>query len=553
MSKQAPRTSSSGVVPWPAETAAGYLAKGYWEGRSLASHIVDAARKTPDAVCLVDGAMRITYRELLSRSDAAAVRMRELGLRADDRIIIQLPNCWEFVVTTLACLRLGAIPVWAMPQYRMNELFGLTAHSEARALVVPDVYKGFDHQALAHEVAAALPAVEYVVVAGGSNLGSRDVDLGELIAPASDPDQVSAELDATAPDGDAVATFLLSGGTTAAPKLIPRTNNDLSYMIKRAAELCGFDRATRYLAALPLGHGFANTGPGVLGTLLSGGRVVIIGSPAPEVAFNAIEDEYVTATSVVPAIVGRWLDYRADHPDTDVRSLRLIQVAAARLDPALAERIGPELGCTLQQVFGMGEGLLCMTRLDDSPEVAHRTQGRPISPDDEVRIVDDEGNPVPDGEQGVLLARGPYTVRGYYNSQELNARVFTGDGWYNTGDVVRRTPDGNIVVVGREKDVINRGGEKISAEEVEAFACMIDGISQAAAVPMPHPELGEVVCLYVVVADQAAVDIDDVRTAMMAAGAATFKLPERLITVESLPETGVGKIDKKALRARLWP
>lgn len=539
----------SGVVPWPDDVAARYVAKGYWEGRSLGSHLAEAARRTPDAISLVDGDVRMTFGELLARADGAADRMRALGIGSDDRVVAQLPNCWEHVLVTVACLRLGAIPVWALPQHRHHELTGVVAHAEARAIVVPDSYRGFDHQAMAHEIVAAVPSAEHVLVAG-DDVRPGSVDLHALCAPADDPDEVAAALDAAAPGGDAVATLLLSGGTTGLPKLIARTGNDLAYMMKRAAEVCAFGPDTRYLAMLPLGHGFPNTGPGVLGTLLVGGRVVIAASPAPEVAFAAIERERVTATSAVPAIVQRWLEHRDRAPDVDLSSLRLLQVGAARLPDAVAGRIGPKLGCTVQQVFGMGEGLLCLTRPDDPAEVVHRTQGRPVSPDDEILLVDADGEPVPAGEPGVLLTRGPYTPRGYYRSPELNARAFVGDGWYCTGDVVRQTADGNLVVVGREKDVINRGGEKITAEEIETFAGKVDGVREAAAVAMPDARLGEAVCLFVVPATGRQVDLAAVREVMLDAGLARFKLPERLVTVDALPMTGVGKIDKKALRAR---
>ncbi|MEV4625764.1 AMP-binding protein [Micromonospora sp. NPDC049523] len=547
MPETAVRPTRTGFVPWPEDAAARYVAEGYWEGRSLGSHLADAARKAPDAICLVDGDMRLTYREFLARVDGAASRMGALGLRADDRVVVQLPNCWEFVIVTVACLRLGAVPVWMLPQHRQYEIGGVTAHAEARMIVVPDTYRDFDLQAMAHEVVRDVPSAEHVLVVG-ADVRPGSVDFRALCEPIEHAEAVAAEFDAAAPGGDAVAMLIPSGGTTGIPKLIPRTHNDLTYMIKRAIEVCEFGRDSVYLAVLPLGHGFPNTGPGVLGTLLAGGRVVVAASPAPELAMRTIERERVTATSVVPAIVQRWLDHRDAEPGIDLSSLRLLQVGASRLPVAMAEQIGPKLGCGLQQVFGMAEGLLCQTRLDDPAEVVNHTQGRPICPDDEIRIVDERGEPVPYGEPGVLLTRGPYTLRGYYRSPELNAHAFV-DGWYRTGDVVRQTSDGNLVVVGRDKDVINRGGEKIAAEELEVFAYRVDGVVAAAAVAMPDAVLGEAVCLYVVPAPGKRVEVADVRTAMLDAGVARFKLPERLVLVDSFPMIGVGKVDKKALRA----
>jgi 2-hydroxy-7-methoxy-5-methyl-1-naphthoate---CoA ligase len=550
MIERAIAPSRTGVVAWPDDVAARYLAKGYWAGRPLGAYLYAAADATPDAVCLVDGAVRLAFRELMARADGAALRLAALGLRADDRVVVQLPNCWEFAVLTVACFRLGVIPVMALPANRRHEIAALAGHAEARALFVPDAVKGFDHQAMARDIADDVTTVEHVMVLG-DHVRDGFIDLRALCRPAGDATRARRQLDEAAPDATAVALFLLSGGTTGLPKLIARTHNDFAYMATRAAEICRFGRDSVYLAALPLGHGFPMSGPGLLGTLATGGRVVIVASPAPERAFAAIERERVTATSLVPAAVQRWLEHRDQHPGADLGSLRLLQVGGARLPEQVARQVRPSLGCTLQQVYGMSEGLLCLTRPDDPDEVIHHTQGRPICPDDEIRLVDAGGEPVAAGQPGILLTRGPYTPRGYYRAEELNAHAFVDDGWYRTGDIVRRRPDGNLVIEGRDKDVINRGGEKISAEEVEDLAHRLDGVRRAAAVAMPDPELGERICLYVVPHPGTAVTLPEVRAAMEHTGVARFKLPERLVIVDDLPSTTVGKVDKKALRADL--
>jgi 2,3-dihydroxybenzoate-AMP ligase len=547
MLSAATEPSRTGLVPWPVEEVARYIAKGYWEGRPLAAYLYAAADANPAAVAVVDGELRLSYRDLVARADGAALRLRELGLRADDRIIMQLPNCWEFVVMMLACLRLQVLPVMALPAHRRQEISALAGLAGARALVVPDAVKDFDHQEMAHEVARDTASVEHVLVSGaGVRAGS--IDVRALCAPADDAGAARAELDQAAPDGAAVALFLLSGGTTGLPKLVARTHNDYAYMAKRAAQLCGLGPETTYLAVLPLSHGYPMAGPGLLGTLLCGGRVVIASSPAPDRAFALIERERATYTALVPAAIQRWLEHRAEDRTTDLSSLRLVQVAGSRLADHVASQVTPTLGCTLQQVYGMAEGLLCLTRPDDPPEVVCHTQGRPICPDDELLLVDEDGQPVAPGEPGVLLTRGPYTPRGYYRAPELNVRAFAAGGWYRTGDIVRLRPDGNLIIEGREKDLINRGGEKISAEEVENFAFQVNGVSMAAAVAMPDAELGERVCLYVVPHLGKRVVLADVLEVMERAGVARFKMPERLVLVDSLPATAVGKIDKKALR-----
>ena len=300
---------------------------------------------------------------------------------------------------------------------------------------------------------------------------------------------------------------------------------------------------------LPASHNFPLACPGILGTLLAGGRVVMLPSPEPESAFAAIAAEGITVTAAVPAIAQRWIRHAREHGAGQLRTLSLLQVGGARLADEIARQVRPVLGCTLQQVFGMAEGLLNYTRLDDPEDVICTTQGQPLSEGDEVRIVDTRDRDVPDGEPGSLLTRGPYTPRGYYRAAEQNARAFTAGGWYRSGNIVRRRPDGNLVVEGRDKDMINRGGEKISAEEVENLVYQLPQVAQVAAIAMPDPELGERVCVYAVLMPGAALTLDDVRAAMTKAEVARFKWPERLVVVPELPATKVGKIDKKALRA----
>jgi 2,3-dihydroxybenzoate-AMP ligase len=551
-----PSPISEHTVPWPAADAARYTAAGYWAGVPLGTLLRTVADQRPDALAVADpvASARLTYAELAGRADAAAGRLLDLGLAPGDRILVQLQNGWEFVVLLLACLRAGIVPVMALPAHRRAELSYLAVHAEASAIAVPGRVRDFDHQAMARdlgpEVRAATRGPWHVLVAGGTATGDS-VDLRIVCAAGTDPAADRARLDTLASGSRNVAVFLLSGGTTGLPKLIARTHDDYAYNARASAAVSGVDAAARYLVTLPAGHNFPLACPGIVGTLLAGGAVVMLPSPEPQRAFAVIEAEGVTHTAVVPAVAGRWLEHAAADGAAAARlaSLRVLQVGGARLADELARRIEPVLGCRLQQVFGMAEGLLNYTRLDDPAEVITTTQGRPLSPADEVRIVDESDKDVPRGEPGALLTRGPYTPRGYYRAPEHNARSFTGDGWYRSGDICRMTPAGNLIVEGRDKDMINRGGEKISAEEVENLVYRLPGVSQVAAVAMPDAVLGERVCLYVVPAPGAALTLQEIRASMAGAGIAGFKLPEHLVLVTELPVTKVGKIDKKALRA----
>ena len=544
------------VVPWPPDAAQRYAAGGYWAGITLGDLLREAAARRPgDAPALIDpvASVRLSHAELAERADAAAVRLLDLGIEKGDRIVVQLANGWEFVVLTLACLRAGIVPVMALPAHRRSELSYLARHAEAVAIAVPDRLRDFDHQALAHvlaeEVTAQTKAPWHVLVAG-DDVSPASIDLRVLCGPSTDPGPHNrARLDAAEPDSRDVAVFLLSGGTTGLPKLIARTHDDYAYNALASAEVAGLDADSCYLVSLPAGHNFPLACPGILGTLLVGGRVVMLPSPEPSRVFATIAAEGVTHTAVVPAVAGRWLEHAAEHGTDQLGTLHVMQVGGARLADELARRIRPVLGCTLQQVFGMAEGLLNFTRLDDSEEVICTTQGRPMCPADEVRIVDELDRDLPEGEPGSLLTRGPYTPRGYYRAAEQNQRAFTDDGWYRSGDICRRTAEGNLIVEGRDKDMINRGGEKISAEEVENLVYQLPEVSQVAAIAMPDPLLGERVCLYVVLKPGATLTLAAVRDSMEAAGVAAFKLPEHLVIVDELASTKVGKIDKKALRA----
>ncbi len=535
-----------GVVPWPADLAAMYRAAGCWLGRPLGSYLWEWAEQWGDRIAVVDGEHRLTYLDLATNADALAERLAGLGLDRGDTILVQLPNCWEFVVVTLACWRLGVRPVMMLPPHREYELASIGTHVRAKALIVPDSWKGYDHQDLAHRVVATLPEPAHVLVVG-DRIRPGSIDARALLDQSGDTAARRRQLDERAPSGSDVAVFLLSGGTTGVPKVISRTHDDYSYNIRRCAEVCDFGPDTVYLAVLPAGHNFPLANPGILGALFSGGRAVLLPSPRPETVFEAIETEGVTATSAVPAVALKWLDAAAVNR-RDLSSLRYVHVGGSVLSPEVAARIGPALGCRLQQVYGMAEGLVCYTPADAPDDVAHTTQGTPLSPHDELLVVGPDGRPVPPGEVGELLTRGPYTLRGYYGVPTQNRISFTPDGWYRTGDLVRITPEGYVVVCGRVKDLINRAGEKISAGEIETLVQEMPEVAEVAAVAMPDPEVGERVCLFVRVHTGHELTLDDVSAALTGRGLAAFKIPERLEVLDELPHTPIGKPDKKVLR-----
>ena len=271
-------------------------------------------------------------------------------------------------------------------------------------------------------------------------------------------------------------------------------------------------------------------------------------------AFDVIEAHGVTVTALVPALAQVWTAATEWEP-ADVSSLRLLQVGGSKLGQADAEALDAALGPIGQQVFGMAEGLICYTRLDDPRELVHRSQGAPMSEFDDVRIVDENGDDVPDGEEGELLVRGPYTIRGYYRAGEQAANSFTPDGYYRSGDAVRRLAGGYLTVTGRIKDTVVRAGENVAADDVEENLTAHPSIRQAAVVGVPDPDLGERISALVVASHDhppgQPIALSEVRSFLTGRGLAAFKLPDEVHTVASLPVTAIGKVDKKALRAEL--
>lgn len=530
-----------GFTPWPEPTAERYRRAGYWPGESLGDLLRPWARTDPARTAVVHAGRRYGYGELDDLADRRAAGLADLGVGVHDRVVVQLPNTVEFAVTCVALFRLGALPVLALPAHREAELSYLAEYAGAVALVVPDRLLGTDHRELARTVMARVPSVRHVLVDGEPPAGDPAFHAiaGVTAAPRELPP----------PDPSGPAFFLLSGGTTGLPKLIPRTHDDYALQLRIAAEAMGFDEDGVYLAVLPAGHNAAFGCPGVLGALRAGGRVVMAGSPAPDEALPLATREGATLTTLMPAYLPLWLE-TAGLFGADLTGLT-IEVGGAVLRPEVARRVRPELGAALSHWFGMAEGVMCCTRPDEPAEVAATTQGRPLCPADELRIVDDDDRDVPDGEVGHLLARGPTTLRGYYDVPEYNAVTFTADGFLRTGDLARFDAHGRLVVTGRAKSVVNRGGEKVSVEELEGHLSAHPDVRAAAVVPVPDATLGEKTCAYVVPYGTEPPQLDALRKFLTARGLAEYKLPDRLETVDALPLTSAGKIDRRALSDRL--
>ncbi|OKH94178.1 (2,3-dihydroxybenzoyl)adenylate synthase [Streptomyces uncialis] len=535
-------TVAEGFVPWPAGFAERYRAAGHWRGVPLGGLLREAAGAHGERIAVADEHSRWSFTALDDAADRTAAGLRSLGVAPGDRVVVHLPNRTEFAVLCFALFRLGALPVLALPAHGRTEIRYLSELSGAVAYVGTGGARAPDGPPVTEGLREACPSVRHLVTVGEA--GPGEVPFGSLTAhePLAGPD----------PDPSGPALLLLSGGSTGLPKLIPRTHDDYAYNARTMAAWCGLTPDDTYLAVLPVGHNFPLACPGLLGAVVAGSRTVLTEVASPPEVFPLIERERVTVTALVPPLAALWTKAAAWVP-ADLGSLRLVQVGGARLPEATARALPGALGCGLQQVFGMAEGLLCATRADDPPEVVATTQGRPVSPDDEILVVGEDGAPVPDGTTGELLTRGPYTLRGYYRAEAHNAVAFTPDGHYRSGDLVRRTAAGDLVVEGRVKEQINRGGEKVSPEEVETHLLSHPAVDAVVVVGVPDDVLGERVCAWVRPApgaDPAALTAPVLADHLRAAGLAAFKRPDQVETAGGWPVTGVGKVDRRALTAR---
>jgi len=538
-----------GVVPFPPEFARRYRERGYWANKSLAQEFDVVFKRFASRVALIDRGKSITYAELDHLSTNLALQLLEAGFVPLDRVVVQLPNVAEFVILYFALQKIGCIPIAALVTHRFAEISQFVELSGAKACVIPEAHGDCDYADIVNRVKKQSASLKFGILLGAKREGF--LSLSEMIhVPAKLP---ASALSALHFDPAYPAVFQLSGGTTGIPKLIPRTHNDYAYNSKVASSVCGVTADSVLLIVLPIAHNLPLACPGIQGFMFHGGSVVVSMSSRPDDMCALIEKHGVTHVKVVPALLIRLLNDPAVKK-YDLSSLRYIQSGGQRLQPEvrlLTRRLIPS--AFVQENFGMSEGLLMFVRIDDPEDVCLETVGRPVSPDDEVRILDDDDNEVPFGEVGELCCRGPYTLRGYFGVPEYNARTFTSDGFYRSGDLMRQHPSGNYMVEGRKKDLINRGGEKISAEEVENLILSHPAVKNVACIAVPDPDLGERMCACVLLRDGAQLRFETLKTFLMGKEIAKYKLPERLEILPDFPLSTFGKVSKKKLVEMISP
>ena len=537
-----------GFVPFPEEFVKRYRQKGIWLDKTLGDEFDEFTLKYADRIAISYQGEQVTYRQLGERVNRLALHFADMGLNTYDRMICQLPNGLDFLYCFYASVKIGVIPIAALPAHQESEISFFAKFTGARCHAIPSKYKSFSHQELSRKVRAQEPSLEFTFVSG-DDVEDGFFSIDDLLQDRIEERMAVDTLKKYRPDPLEPAVFQLSGGTTGVPKVIPRTHNDYSACFRRAAEILKVTRDAIMGIAIPINHNFAMASPGFLGTLYNGGRVVPIPSTKTEDVLEAIEREKITIMPTPPALLIRWMESDV-LSNYDLSSFRAALAGGARLNAEAAKRVKPLLGCDYHQNLGMSEGTLFWTRAGDAEDLLLNSQGAPMFDEDEVKMVDHNDNEVPHGEEGELLVRGPITIRGYYNSPEYNQKAFTLDGFYRTGDVARFYKDRYVTVEGRIKDTINRGGEKISAEEVENHILAHPKVENCALVAMPDHEMGEKGCAFILTKGNQDLAFEELIDFLKSERhIATFKLPERIELIEEFPMTKVGKIDKKELRS----
>jgi 2,3-dihydroxybenzoate-AMP ligase len=528
----------AGCVPWPEEYARRYRERGYWEGKSVPAALAESVARRPSKIALVHGDERISYAELLERVERLAAGFVQAGLKPLDRVVLQLHNVPEFLYAYFGLIRAGCIPVMALRAHRHTEVRHFLASSGATGYVIPDVLRDFDYRAMADEMRTTCPGLKHVFVAGEAGRGQiplRSLLEGSGVLPQLDPSEV--------------ALMLLSGGTTSLSKLIPRTHDDYVYNARQCGRIAGFGEETVLMLILPLGHNYNLASPGLMGALYHGGTVVLAPAGDADTVFPLIERERVTVALAAVPLIASWLN--SDVPERhDLSSLRVVINGGARLAPELRARLRERLKCMPQEDYGTAEGLINMVRLDAGDEAVLESSGIPVCDDDEIKVLGEDGREVPDGTPGELCVRGPYTIRGYYNAPEKNREAFTEDGFYRMGDIVRKRGR-QLYTEGRRKDIINRGGEKISCDEIENYIFAHPKVKAVTLVAMPDEIFGEKACAFVIPKPGETLAFGELVAFLRGKRIASFKLPERLEIVSEFPTSPAGKILKRELRERI--
>jgi 2,3-dihydroxybenzoate-AMP ligase len=543
-----------GANPFPKEMVDLYYRKRWWLGIPLGEMLDRTCDLYPYKEALVAGEVRLTYRQLREQTDRTALAFLELGIQKLDRVLLQIPNWAEFVFAYYGLHKMGAIPVMCIPRFSQREIEQFFKITEAKAWIVPFRFEKIEYKPMIEALRSQPSSLKHVLVI--ESMGKEDESFPEATIPFNAllekvdlPRYPEEYLQSFRPDPEEICHLMPTGGTTGLPKLVPRTHNDWLCNVEYRSKAWEKSPHDITLIATPITHNMAievSLNP----AFLTGGKVVMISSTRPREILEAIEKERATTTILAVAQVQQIIDSQ-ELDRYDISSLQVIGTGGSHMPPEVIRKIYNKLKCKFFNVYGSSEGPCAQTRYDDPEEAVFHTVGWPICPYDEYKAIDSNGDELPHGEEGELVARGPTIFRGYYKSEAENREVFTPDGFYRTGDIAKFDREGRLILTGRKKDIIIRGGENISAKEVEELIVSHPRVEQVAAVAMPDPVLGERVCAFIKPKQGMTVSFEEILSYLKDKKASVIFLPERMEVLEEMPLTNVGKVDKRRLKEEM--
>jgi cyclohexanecarboxylate-CoA ligase/acyl-CoA synthetase len=531
------------------ETVSGFYETGMWRDEVLTTILDHWCAQQPERTYVSDGYGELTYAQVRGQAYRLAARLRELGVGAGDRVVVQLPNWNEFVVIYLALARLGAILVPIMPVYRHDEVAYITEHTRASGLFTTGIFRGFDHLAMVRELRPRLPSLRVVgVVRAGA--GPGEVSLTDLTEPQAG-DRVPTDAELGPPPGpDDGHSIIFTSGTEARPKGCLHTFNTLGFTLRALGRTLRLGPDDVTFMPSPITHS-TGLAMGLGAPLMAGGSVHLMDAWEPSAGLQRIREHRCTTTTTAAPFVQMAVD-AYDPSRHDVSSLRVWLCGGAPVPETLVERVaGIWPDCRLLSLYGRSETFLTsVCELDDPVDRVARSDGRP-GEGVEMALLDEEGTPLPAEAEGEIVQRGPGVMLGYWHDPERTAATFDAHGWCHSGDLGRLDAEGYLRVTGRLKDLIIRGGVNISAREVEEHLLAHPRVSGVALVAMPDPLLGERACACVVPAGDPPTLKELTDFLRHERRIAVTKLPERLEIIDVLPMTATGKVRKFELRERL--
>lgn len=520
--------------------------EGWWRNENLLEYFDAALADCPDEVAVVDyrtesdEKLCITYKELDNRAQRIALALAYYGIKKQDVVSFQLPNWWQFVAINLACLRIGAVSNPLMPIFREREISYMVDFAEAKILIVPKLFRGFDHQAMIENMREQLPHLQHLFVVGGEGASSFEDKLLEHSLPDNSATLFS-ERQLSPLD---VVLLLYTSGTTGMPKGVMHCANTFIYNVHEMTKRCALSKDDNILMGSPLAHltGFMY---GMWMPMMLKTKMVLLDVWNVNTAWQLIADDQCSfAMGATPFLADLTQSDRV--ADCNSSRFRLFVCGGAPIPRVLAETAAEKLDIHLMAVWGMSEcGVVTTTKLDDPEDKVFGTDGVAL-PGCEVKVVDQNRQVVPAGVEGSLLERGPATFIGYLKRPE--AYEVDDEGFFDTGDLATMDNDGYIRITGRSKDIIIRGGENIPVVEVENILYEHTDIIDCAVVAMPDDRLGELGCCFVTLKDGAKMSFNGMIDFLKEHKLARNYLPEHLEVVTNMPRTASGKIQKFQLR-----